>query len=385
MATMDRLELTRRLIGHHSVSSESSRPIADWASNILADAGFKIEQHVYHINDVEKVNVVAVKGGEGIPLLAFAGHLDTVPFKEGEWKSDPLAFIERDGKYFGRGTCDMKGFIGLAMDVGIRIPASELKRPFGLIFTSDEEVGCIGARRLGEKFSEIATHVVIGEPTSLVPYNLHKGYIYLRVWLRGRGGHSSEPHKGANTAMLALPEVLRRLNELRDDLSQVRDERFAVPFATLNVGLVTTNEKASAKNIIPKECRIELDVRPLPGQDVYEIVQAIKKHIAPDGQVNGVQVEVQLARKPTPPFDTPPDAPIVQAVERVFGTKAASTSFNTEGPIFTRMGCSCVICGLGSIEQAHQPDEFVDAKFFSDDVARKYEDLVRQFCCSETT
>jgi len=381
MATMSRLSLTERLIGHNSVSHLTSRPIADDVSNMLSDAGFRVTQHPYDARGVQKVNVVAVKGGDGQPELAFSGHLDTVPFNESEWKSNPLELTERDGFYYGRGTCDMKGFIALAMDVGMRIPTHELKRPFGLIFTSDEEVGCVGVRRLVEGREPIAKNIVIGEPTSLQPYILHKGYIYLRVLLRGQEGHSSEPHKGRNAVMLALPDVLARLNELKGSFEQIKDPRFAVPFPTLNVGVITTG-KSAQKNVIAKECTVELDVRPLPSQDVDEIVQAIRKHVTPDGVINGIEVEVQLVRAPTPPFETSIDAAIVKRLEQLFGTQAGSTSFNTEGGILNRSGCTCVVCGLGSIEQAHKPDEFVDAKFFSEDIAGRYERLVREFCCT---
>ncbi len=379
--TISRLELTHRLIGHRSVSDTSSRPIADDVSQILEHGGFHVEQHLYHIKGVEKVNVIATKGTGGEPELAFSGHLDTVPYNENEWRSDPLKLTERDGRFYGRGTCDMKGFIGLAMDVGMRIPAHELTRPFRLVLTSDEEVGCVGARRLVEDRPPVAKYVVIGEPTGLQPFILHKGYIYLRIVLRGKEGHSSEPDKGRNAVMLALPHVLMRLNEIRDSLRHVRDGRFAVPFATLNVGVITTGPSAQ-KNVIAKDCTIELDVRPLPGQDVDEVVHAIQKHVAGDGAIHGIKVEVHLARAPTPPFETPLHTPIVQELVRAFGQDAASTSFNTEGGILNRAGCLCVICGPGSIDQAHKPDEFIDGKFFADNVAQTYETLVRRFCCT---
>jgi acetylornithine deacetylase len=381
MPTLGRLDLTRRLIGHHSVSDVSSRPIADDASNLLADAGFRIEQVVYSNKGVEKVNVIAVKGGDGQPELAFSGHLDTVPFKESEWKSDPLGLVEREGRFYGRGTCDMKGFIALAMDVGMRIPASDLRRPFGIVLTSDEEVGCVGVRRLVEGRAPIAKNIVIGEPTDLRPFIMHKGYIYITVLLRGQDGHSSEPHKGRNVIMRAVPTVVGRLTEMAESLEQIKDTRFAVPFPTLNIGVIHSG-KGAAKNVIAKECTIELDVRPLPGQDVDEIVAAVRKHVAPEGSINGIEVEVRLARAPTPPFETSADALLVRELERLFGTKAGSTSFNTEGGILNRSGCTCVICGLGSIEQAHKPNEFVDARFFRDDVANQYEQLVRRFCCT---
>jgi acetylornithine deacetylase len=307
--------------------------------------------------------------------------MDTVPYNDREWSSDPLKFVERDGRLYGRGACDMKGFIGLAIDIGMRIPAHELRRPLAIILTSDEEVGCIGVRKLVENKSPIAKNVLIGEPTNLKPFILHKGYIYLKVVLKGKEGHSSEPHKGLNAVMRAGPEVLQKLNELAAGLKAVRDDRFAVPFATLNVGKIYTGDGA-AKNVIAKECTIELDVRPLPGQDVEEIVEVIREHVAPNRVINEVSVDVQLVRAPTPPFETAPEAPLVKSLEAIFNQQAESTSFNTEGGILNRSGCSCVVCGLGSIEQAHKPNEFVDARFFDDDTAGKYEHLVRSFCCT---
>lgn len=379
---MDRFEITQRMIGLHSVSSVSSRPIADFASNLLNDHGFRVEQQAYKIGDVEKVNVIAIKGGEGTPELAFSGHLDTVPFNDKEWKTDPLRLVERDGRYFGRGTCDMKGFIGIAMSIGTRINMADFKRPFGLILTSDEEVGCVGVRRLVEKREPVAKNILIGEPTSLVPYYMHKGYVYGKVLLRGKDGHSSDPSKGRNVLTRAGEHVLRRLREMGESLEQIRDERFEVPYPTLNVGVMNTG-KSAGKNIIASACDIEFDVRPLPGQDVDEVVQAIRQHVCPDGEINGITVEVKLARAPSPPFETDRNAAIVRAVESAFGNEAQSTSFNTEGGILNRSGCRCVICGPGSIDQAHRPDEFVDARYFKQDVEDTYEKIVRDFCCTE--
>lgn len=384
---MDRIEITRRLIGHNSVSDVSSQPIADFASNVLRDHGFRVEQQVYFVGGVPKVNVVAIKGDNALPEFAFSGHLDTVPFSdEGEvkWQSDPLKLQERNDRFYGRGTCDMKGFIGIAMHIGMRIPAVDLKRPFAIILTSDEEVGCVGVRKLVNNREPVAKHILIGEPTSLVPFYMHKGYIYGKVFLRGTGGHSSDPGRGQNVLTLAGDSVIARLREMGECLKEIRDDRFEVPFATLNLGTMNTGIGA-AKNIIASECCIEFDVRPLPGQDVEEVVQAIRQHVAPHGEINGVKVGVKLARAPSPPFETPVDSAIVKQVVEIFGNEARSTSFNTEGGILNRSGCRCVICGPGSIKQAHLPNEFVDAKYFSQDVEDKYLKLVRRFCCTEET
>lgn len=381
MDTIDAVGLARRLIGFHSVSNVSSREIADFISNLLDTSGFSVEQQSYRLSDgVEKVNVVATKGGKDMAKLALSGHIDTVPFDEKEWRNhDPLNLELRDGRFYGRGACDMKGFLAVAMVAGMRIPAHELSAPFSLVFTSDEEVGCIGARKLVEAKGKLADMFVIGEPTSFQPFILHKGYIFVRINLRGKGGHSSEPAKGRNVLERALPQVIVRLNEFKSSLERIRDERLSPSYPTLNIGKLSTGRN-SAKNTIAEECTLELDIRPIPGQDVDEVFEALRRHVAPEGEINGIAVDIKLVRKPTLPFETSKDAGIVRETVAMTGKPATSTSFNTEGGVFNHAGSESVICGLGSIAQAHQPDEFVDAHFLSEDFVRRYEQLIRRVC-----
>src|SRR3989344_361601 len=375
----DPVEIARRLIGFNTVSDETStRDIADFLSNLLEPAGFSIEQHTYQRGGKEKVNVIAHKGGTNAKL-ALSGHLDTVPFNETEWRSDPLKLVERDGRFYGRGACDMKGFLGVAISAGMKVPAADLHYPFALVFTSDEEVGCIGARNLVRDKGRIADMFIIGEPTEFRPFILHKGYIYLKIVLSGVGGHSSEPAKGRNAIERALPQVILRVNEFRDALQQITDSRLSPPYATLNTGTISTGKDAS-KNTIAKSCILGLDIRPIPGQDIEEIINGLRRHVAPTGEIDGITVDVRPARSPTPPFMTSPDAVIVREVENMCGKEATSTSFNTEGGLFNLSGSESVICGPGSVSQAHKPDEFVEGRYLNKEMVDRYENLIRRFC-----
>jgi acetylornithine deacetylase len=372
------IELTSELIRRPSVSHLPTGELADFVSNCLGSAGFKVEQQVYMNRSVRKVNIVARKGGDE-PKLALSGHLDTVPYKENEWLSDPLALTERNGRFYGMGVCDMKGFIAVAMIAAMRIRSGDLRHPFALVFTSDEEVGCVGARRLTEANGKIADMFVIGEPTELCPVNLHKGYIFMRAILQGVRGHSSEPAKGKNVIERALPVVIQRLMEFKQVLESIRDVRLKPPYPTMNIGKVDTGS-GSAKNVIADYCAVDFDIRPVPGQDAAEVIRALQNHVAPDGEVNGIAVKLSPVRPPSLPFFTEPTSTVVRETSVVMGSQPCSTSFNTEGGIFNRSGSQSVICGIGSIQQAHQPNEFVDCRYLQDSVVERYTELILRIC-----
>ncbi|MEK9151514.1 MAG: acetylornithine deacetylase [Patescibacteria group bacterium] len=384
----DVIDVLRRLIGMNTVSHRSTREIADFVCNYLEPFGFTIEQHVYRLKDVEKkadvekVNVIARKGGDDLHL-ALAGHMDTVPFKQDEWRTDPLELTKMGDKWFGRGTCDMKGFLALAMIAGSRISVSQLKRPFGLVFTSDEEVGCIGAKKLIRDKGRVAEMYIIGEPTEFQPFILHKGYMYISIELRGKGGHGSRPADGINAVERGLLPILGKIEKFKRHLGDIVDIRLDPPYPTLNIGVVSTGEN-SAKNMIADYCRVELEIRPVPGQDVHEMFHAFSNYLT-DGEerVDGVGVKVAFKRAPTPPMETSREALVVREVERMCGHTACSTSFNTEGGVFNASGAHSVICGLGSIQQAHQPNEFVHEKYLTDAMVEKYIATILNICGKE--
>lgn len=381
MRTDDRVvEVLRRLISMNTVSDRSTIEITDYIAEYLENAGFSIDRMLYERAGVKKVNLIASKG-EGSPILALSGHMDTVPFNATDWKNlDPLQLTERSGKWYGRGTCDMKGFLAIAMVAGSNISSLELCRAFALVFTSDEEVGCIGAKELVKERGAVADMCIIGEPTDLMPFILHKGYMYVRIELQGKRGHSSRPDEGLNVIERALPTVLKRINSFRDALRQIRDERLEPPYPTLNTGVVSTGENA-AKNIIPNKCVIELDMRPVPGQDVEEIMHSFRRYVTDDEEfVNGVSIRIDYARMPTSPLEVDPNDEVVRAVSEEFGFEACSTSFNTEGGVFRSAGMRSVICGPGSIQQAHQPNEYLHGRYLTEETVQGYSNVIRNIC-----
>ena len=369
----------RRLVAMSTVSHESTLEIAGFISEYLEGSGFSIEHHKYNLQGVKKVNVIARKGGYNL-RLALAGHMDTVPFDSAQWRTNPLELTKVGDKWFGMGTCDMKGFLAIAMVVGSRISADELKHPFGLVFTSDEEVGCIGAKNLVRDNGCVSDMFIIGEPTEFKPFTLHKGYMYLKIELFGKRGHSSCPTEGLNVVEQALPNVLKKIKDFKQHLGEIRDIRLDPPYPTLNIGVLSTG-KNSAKNIIADYCCIELDIRPIPGQDVPEVFHAFTAYITDEKfETNGVEVKVGYGRAPTVPMETPSESIVVREVERVSEHIACSTSFNTEGGVFNSSGAESVICGLGSIHQAHKPNEFVHEDYLTDLMVEKYIEIIKNIC-----
>jgi len=376
---METIEIAEKLISFDTVSNKETGSIADFISEFLEDEGFVIEQYPYIQKGVKKVNMIAKKGGHDTHF-ALSGHMDTVPYDIRNWSTDPLFLTKKGNKYFGRGVCDMKGFLAVAMKAASYIQEHKLKKPFGLVFTSDEEVGCVGAKKLINDRGKFADTVLIGEPTELESYILHKGYMYVKVELKGKRVHSSRPNEGLNVVQTALPLVLRKINDFKRHLEVISDPRFDPTYPTLNVGVVTTGDN-SAKNIIADYCRIELDIRPIPGQDVDDVFRAFSDFISVnEGIDDGLEVKVSFGRTPTPPMETDTGSSLVKSVEKVSGKTSASTSFNTEGGVFNSAGIESVIYGPGSIQQAHKPNEFMHEKYFSDKVVSQYVRLIQDMC-----
>lgn len=397
---MKLMEIAEKLVNFNTVSQKSStKLVADFISKQLEEGGFVVKQYPYfnESEKLEKVNIVATKGSMDVSesRLALAGHMDTVTFKEEKWAKEtkPLNLIPARGKtgriYVGLGIADMKLFLAIAMKAGSAVNARELKQPFSLIFTSDEEVGCLGARKLVRQNIKLPEFIVIGEPTELVPINLHKGYMYIKVEIGKKiedekeQKHSSNPEKGTNAVYEGLVPILDKIKVFQKKLRGINDSRFRPypTYPTLNVGVITTGNEA-AKNIIPSYCKIELDIRPIPGQDTEEILEIFKNFVT-DGlpELNGLPVSIKFARKFTPPMETPRESPIVRVVEELSGKKAESVCFNTEGGVYNANGSQTVIFGPGSLKQAHKPNEFVEEKYCQDQVVEMYSELIRKMCC----
>ncbi|MFN7135254.1 MAG: acetylornithine deacetylase, partial [Myxococcales bacterium] len=345
-------ELLRELVAIDSTSSRSNAPIIDAIAAILKPAGFALRRHEY-LDDagVPKVNLIATSG-EGRPALALVGHSDCVPF-DPAW-DEALKLTERDGKLFARGAADTKSFIACALHAATRTQLGTLKKPLALVFTADEEVGCVGAKHLVDEAILSPELAIVGEPTALTPIRAHKGYALAEIEVRGKEGHSAYPATG-RPAILKAAQLLTRIEDLARSLEKERDDDFDPPYTTLNVGLISGGK---AKNIIPGLCRFTLEWRPIPGQPserVLDVVKAAARSVSEEHDVEIVVNELRGDRG----VDTPKDARLVKFLEAESGKRAATVPFGTEAPQLTDMGAQAVVFGPGDIRVAHRTGEFV--------------------------
>ncbi len=326
---------------------------------------------------VEKLQLVAVTpktfedGGE--IELALVGHTDTVPF-DPAW-AEALTLSERDGKLYGRGACDTKGFIAAALAALEGLDVGRLARPFALVLTADEEVGCLGAKRLAEARPFRARHAVVGEPTSLRPMRAGKGYCLAEVTVRGREGHSAYPHLGAS-AITRAARLVTRIESIAEELRGLVHEAFDPPHTTVNVGLISGG---TAKNIIAGECRFTLEWRPVPGQSPELVAEMVRREVERLRAVDeGFDCEVAVVRLDGG-AETRPDAPLVAALEELTGQTAGTVSFGTEAPQMAELGADAVVFGPGDIRVAHRTGEFVPAAELRE-CARILRLTIERFC-----
>lgn len=355
------LHMLGELVATPSVSSvtpafdQSNRAVIDLLAGWLDAAGFHCE--VMPVDGADKANLIATRGS-GPGGLVLSGHTDTVPFDERRWNSDPFRLAEKDGRFYGLGTCDMKGFFALALEAAGRFAEREPQRPLIILATADEESSMAGAKALVKAGRPRARHAVIGEPTGLRPVNAHKGILMEAVHLLGHSGHSSDPALG-NSALEGMHRVLGELIAWRGDLQQrYRDERFRVPVPTLNLGRIVGGDNP---NRICAECELHFDLRPLPGMELEPLREEIQQRLAHTLDGSGLTLEVRRLFSGTPAMETGADAEIVRAAEELTGHHAEAVAFGTEGPYLNEMGMETVILGPGDIDQAHQPDEFLAA------------------------
>ncbi|HEY5790003.1 MAG TPA: acetylornithine deacetylase [Gammaproteobacteria bacterium] len=324
--------------------------IADWAEGL----GFAIEWMEIP-EDPRKVNLIATLGS-GPGGLVLSGHTDTVPCDEALWTSDPFRVEARDGRYYGLGTADMKGFFAVALAAAARFRAGDLAQPLILLATADEESGMSGARTLLEQGRPHAAQALIGEPTGLVPVRMHKGVMMERVRLLGRSGHSSLPAVG-NNALEGMHRVIGALLAWRDELQRDwQQPAFSVPGPTMNLGHIHGGDNP---NRICGECELWLDLRPLPGMSLQALRETLVERVEQAVAGSGLGVEVSPLFPGLPAMETAADSPLVRLTEQLSGRTAEAVTFGTEGPFLQQLGLDTVVLGPGGIEQAHQPDEFV--------------------------
>lgn len=358
-------DLLARLVAFPSVSSDGTRAVSQFVAGYVQRDGATLE--LLSTDSVDQVNVIATLGAEHAaenrPGLVLSGHLDVVPADEPQWTGNPFELREREGKLFGRGSCDMKASVALFMNLFRDVDIAALRAPLQLVFTCGEELGSVGAQRLAGRWTGVGRvpprACVVGEPTSLSAVRLHKGHLKVRLTVHGRAAHSGSPHLGVNAIEAAEP-VLAALRELRTELEQQRpanSEYFdAVPFVVLNVARIRGGE---ALNVVPERCVIEIGLRPLPGMDSSVLIEQVRccAAVLKDARAS---IEMDVIND-NPPMLTGEDARVCRVLCDLIGqTQTIGVSFASDGGTFNRdLDMDCVLYGPGSIEVAHRPDEFV--------------------------
>lgn len=343
------------LVALDTTSSRTNVPLVDYAQAKLEAAGFACERQRYKDDaGVEKVNLVAVKGGTGRAALALVGHTDCVPY-DAAWK-EALTLTEKDGRLYGRGACDTKAYIACALHAVAHVDTARLKAPLMVILTADEEVGLVGAKKLVDAGLGRARHAIVGEPTSLRPVRANKGYCLAEVEVVGKEGHSAYPDTGAS-AIFRAGRFLHRLEQLAlTVLREETDAAFQPPYTTVNVGLI---QGGKAKNVLPGACRFTVEWRPIPGQRpevVTELLERIRRELVKDEPAFEAKVHVLRIDRGV---NTPAEAEVVRFLAEQSGKAPDTVAFGTEAPQLTALGAEAVVFGPGDIKVAHQTGEFV--------------------------
>lgn len=364
------LEMLDRLVSFQTVSNRSNLDLVDWVKEYLN--GFGIESHLDFDETGTKASLFALVGPETSGGAVLSGHTDVVPVEGQRFTSDPWKLTERNGRLFGRGTCDMKGFVAAALAHVPDMLEADLNRPVLLALSRDEEIGCVGAPPMIAKMRQVfppASAVIVGEPTNMKVVTAHKGGSGLSVQVNGHEVHSSILHKGVSAIMIAA-RLIEWANERNREgaagKSKFLSEEFDPPWTTLHVGTIGGG---TAQNITAKLCRFGLEFRCVPGDspkdwherfsDLIKQVESEMKSVSPDA---GIDIE--------PWYDVPPLAPesdgqAEQLARRITGDNGSHVvSYGTEAGQFQEQGYSTVVCGPGDIAQAHQPDEFVTVEQF---------------------
>lgn len=353
-------EMLDQLIAAPSISSVSpqfdsgNRRVIDLVAGWLDGLGFAVEvQPLAH--HPHKANLVATLG-DGPGGLVLAGHSDTVPCDPELWKSDPFRLAERDGKLHGLGVSDMKSFFAFAVEAAGRIDPRQLREPIIVVATADEESTMSGARALALERRLRGRWAVIGEPTGGRPVHRHKGILMEAVKVYGQAGHSSDPRLGVN-AIEVMQRVVAELLLARDELAlSHRDEGFAVPTPTLNLGRVFGGDNP---NRICPSCELHFDCRLLPGMDLVATRERLRARIARAVAGTGAAVAYEALIEGVSALEAVPRSALVEAAEALLDARAESVAFATEAPFLRDLGIETVIAGPGHIEVAHQPDEHI--------------------------
>lgn len=360
-------DLLAELIAFNTVSRESNLALIEFVRAYLA--GFGVDSQLLFSADGCKANLYARLGPSGACGVLLSGHSDVVPVDGQAWSVPPFQLTERDGKLYGRGSADMKGYLACVLAAVPALLAQPLRLPVHIAISYDEEVGCLGVRSL---LAELATRpdkpaiCLIGEPTQMRPVLGHKGKLAMRCAVHGAACHSAYAPQGVNAIEYAA-RLIGRLGEIGQRLAapERHDLRFDPPYSTVQTGMISGGR---ALNIVPAECQFDFEVRALPADDPQQVAAELQAYAASEllPQMRAVQPATDIRFTPLstyPGLATAPDSAAAQLLALLCGRDDFGTvAFGTEGGLFDQAGIATVVCGPGSMDQGHKADEFVSVE-----------------------
>ncbi|TDN69252.1 acetylornithine deacetylase [Paraburkholderia sp. BL10I2N1] len=363
--------LLERLVGYATVSRDSNLDMIEFIRHYLEELG--VESELFYNAERTKANLFATIGPRERGGIVLSGHTDVVPVEGQAWSVDAFRLTEREGRLYGRGTADMKAFIASVLAVVPMFLERQLKLPVHLAFSYDEEVGCLGVRSMLAELERRPNRPIlclIGEPTELKPVLGHKGKLAMRCQVKGAPCHSAYAPYGVNAIQYAA-RMIGRLEAIGEQLAQsaYRDERFDPPFSTVQTGVINGGR---ALNIVPAECEFDFEVRALPGFDAHQVADELQTYAEAEllPKMRAVKSDAGIrfqSLSAYPGLATSPDSEAARLLALLSGSNEFGTvAFGTEGGLFEHAGIPAVVCGPGSMDQGHKPDEFVTVQQLSD-------------------
>ena len=361
MSTLDYLE---KLLSFDTTSANANSEMIKWVETELLSFGASVK--IIPNVDESKANLFATLGPQDIGGVMLSGHTDVVPVTGQAWTVPAFSMTQRDGKIFGRGTADMKGFIAAMMNAAKLASTQTLKTPLHLALSYDEEIGCIGVRSMIDMLSNAPIRpqmCIVGEPTGLAVATGHKGKIAARAKCTGRAGHSALAPFAVNALYLAN-EFITELRKVQDvlRLGMVQDLDYDVPYTTLHVGRIAGG---GALNIVPHSCELDFEIRNLAQDNPAEILEKLRQAadliaLSARNVASEANIEIEVFNT-YPGLDTPSSAPVVGFVKSLMGANGTiKVAYGTEGGLFDQsLGVPTVVCGPGEMAQGHKPDEFI--------------------------
>ena len=371
--------LIAQLLGTPSVSctnraiDQGNLPVITRLAEWFESMGFRCE--IQHLDQAAgKANLIAT-AGSGNNGLVLAGHTDTVPCNEERWQVDPFAMTERDDRLYGLGSCDMKSFFAVILEALKDIDIGKFQQPLIIIATADEETSMAGAKAIARDQTRLginnARYAIVGEPTDMRPIRMHKGIMMEAIKLTGQAGHSSNPALG-NNALEAMHRVIGELMRWRDELqSKHHNPMFEVPVPTMNFGHIHGGDNP---NRICGQCELQIDIRPIPGMKLDDLRAEMSRRLGGVLKGSGIKMETVELFDGIEAVETDRESALVRLAEKMTDTDAEAVAFGTEAPFYNAMGMESIIMGPGSIDQAHQPDEYLEMAMIDPAV-----DMLRRF------